>query len=447
MTYLNPSPLRYATLGLMVALLGAQGVSGAEVSGSKVPTVAASSPASKADTAKDIRLDGPAVSATQVDRNTTWPSEQLQFSQAISDIALSVLREQSGELNAVVSAFSLANALGLVQLGAKGKTSRELAGLFQPTSAGTGLLIKRMGEINATLSKPLDGATLTSANRLWVSQSLAKTLDPTYAVKANKQFQSDAQLVAFEVPAAAGSINEWVRLKTKGHIPQLLQAAQLKANTHLVVTNAVHFKGRWAIPFDVARTALAPFTLSNATQVDVPTMRSTLRANLANHDGAQLIELPYINDDFAMQIVLPAPGQTLPSLQASLSGVQWSAWAASLKPTQLDLSMPRLKIGGKAMTLKPSLQKLGVETVFTQAADLSGLSPANGLMLDDVYQSATVQVDEEGAQASAATAAVATAKSLSFPTRVELNRPFLFAIIHKPTQTQLFVGRVMNPAL
>ncbi len=389
--------------------------------------------------AKDMQLD-------KSERTASWPSEQVQFEHALTDLGLSLLRDLPADRNAVVSAFSLANALGLVQTGAMGKTGRELSALFQPASSGTHLLALRMGEINTALAQPQTGVSLTSANRLWVSQNLAKTLEPAYLQKTQQHYQSDAQLQNFEQPkAAADSINAWVSAKTKGKITQLLQAAYLKPDTHLVLTNAVHFKGQWATPFDRADTSNAPFTLHDGKKVNVPTMRRVLYGGWAEQNGIQWLELPYAGENVSMHIVLPAPGQSLTALQARLSGAQWSAWADRLSMTQVDVSMPRFKLGGDVMAIKASLQKLGVETVFTQAADLSAISQSHGLMLDDVYQAATVQVDEEGAQAAAATAVVAVSKGLSFPRRVEINRPFLFAIVHKPTQTQLFVGRVMNP--
>lgn len=447
--------LALAIAGLVCAQFGHAADTGAAVA----PMTNASMPAakllaeaagvpSKAAPAKDVRVDGAAVNALETPHVTSLPAEQAQFGIALTDIGLALLRDQPEDQNAVASSFSLANALGLVQIASKGKTARELASLFQHASSGTALLSTRMGEINQAFLKPLDSATLTSANRLWVSQSLAKTIDPTYAKKAQKYFQSDAHRTAFELPqAAVASINEWVKGKTQGNIPQLLQPAQLTASTHLVVTNAVYFKGAWATPFDASRTVAAPFALGKANSVNTLTMRNTFRAGLSSKGGTLMLEIPYKNDELSMQIVLPAEGQSIGVMQTSLTGAQWSALATGLKTTLVDVSMPRFKIGGKVMPLKHSLQKMGVETVFTQAADLSALSQANGLMLDDVYQAATVQVDEEGAEAAAATAAVGVAKSLSFPTRVELNRPFLFAIVHKPTQTQLFVGRVMNPAL
>ena len=403
------------------------------------PALATASAFQAAAAAKDPVPDEP-------ERTASWPGEQAQFEQALTDLGLSLLRDLPADRNAVVSAFSLANALGLVQMGAMGKTGRELSALFQPVSSGTHLLALRMGEINAVLAQPQTGVSLTSANRLWVSQNLAKTLEPAYVKSTQQHFQSDAHLQNFEQPqAAADSINAWVNATTKGKITQLLQAAQIKPDTHLVLTNAVHFKGQWETPFDRADTSKAPFTLSNGQTVSVPTMRRVLHGGWAEQNGVQWLELPYAGENVSMHIVLPAPGQSLTALQARLSGAQWSAWADRLRMTQVDVSMPRFKLGGDVMAIKPSLQKLGVETVFTQAADLSAISQSHGLMLDDVYQAATVQVDEEGAEAAAATAVVSVSKGLRMPRRVEINRPFLFAIVHKPTQTQLFVGRVMNP--
>ena len=358
------------------------------------------------------------------------------------------LRQTPASANAVASPLSLANAMAMLQLGAKGRSAAEIAAVFEPTSSGNTLLVERLAEILPELTQPQVGITFVNANRLWLDRSVAKAIEPRYAQAVQSQLQSSADGVDFTQPqAAATSINNWVSQITQGHITQLLKAAQITPSTHMVMTNAVHFKGQWSRPFNPNRTAEAGFTLADGSVVQVPTMHANLRARLSEQQGAILLELPYGNGEFALQIGLPAPGQTLEQLQASLSAAQWAQWSAGLAATELDISLPRFKVDSPAAPLKPVLEKLGVQTLFGSAADLSGITSAQSLMLDQVYQTAQVQVDEQGAEASAATAAVIAAKSLALPTRLDVNRPFLFTIVHNPTQSVLFVGRLANPTL
>ena len=82
---------------------------------------------------------------------------------------------------------------------------------------------------------------------------------------------------------------------------------------------------------------------------------------------------------------------------------------------------------------------------FTDAADFSFMDPANSIKISSVIHKAVIEVNEEGAEAAAATAEVMMLKCAVRKTEMTCNHPFLFAITHEPTETELFVGKVTNP--
>ncbi len=69
--------------------------------------------------------------------------------------------------------------------------------------------------------------------------------------------------------AARTAINAWVARQTHGKIAELLSSAALPETTRLVLTNAIHFKGKWAQPFDPQRTVMAPFHASDEQSSEV----------------------------------------------------------------------------------------------------------------------------------------------------------------------------------
>lgn len=399
--------------------------------------------------AKDVVLDGQTAVASPEAVPPTTAIEKSLFALSNADLGLDILAQSSSVQNTAISPFSLANALGLAQLAGVGKTAREIDGLFQPMTLRGSLLPSRMKEINTELTQ--QGSMVRSANRVWLSKGLAASVQPGYAALAQSNFLSDAASTPFERPeVAAAEINEWTRSKTEGAIPQLLQPQQLGGNAQFVLSNAIHFKGRWATPFDTARTALKDFRPDTGAAVATPTMHGTVRGRYVEVQGVQLIELPFqLNSkklaEVVLQIALPPAGVTMDTFQSRATAVAWQGWAGRLSPEQIDISLPKLRMPGTTTALKPALIKLGLETIFNQRADLSRLSGHKGLMLDDIYQAVSVEWDEVGAEASAATAAVGVSKSLNFPVSVEVNRPFLFSILHVPSQTVLFQGRFARP--
>jgi len=79
-------------------------------------------------------------------------------------------------------------------------------------------------------------------------------------------------------------------------------------------------------------------------------------------------------------------------------------------------------------------------------ADFSGMTEEDILYITDVLHKAAISVDETGTEAAAATAVIIGLKSMpGEPISMTIDRPFLFFIRHIPSESILFMGRVLNP--
>jgi serpin B len=69
------------------------------------------------------------------------------------------------------------------------------------------------------------------------------------------------------------------------------------------------------------------------------------------------------------------------------------------------------------------------------------------LLIQDVLHKAYILVDEEGAEAAAATVVIVGVESAlpDQPVEMTIDHPFIFMIRDMETGTILFLGRVMNP--
>ena len=92
------------------------------------------------------------------------------------------------------------------------------------------------------------------------------------------------------------------------------------------------------------------------------------------------------------------------------------------------------------------LQKLGLQNFFSPGANLSGFTKSENLHADAIHHKATVEINEEGTVAAAATSVIGTRSGASRPVRLIFNRPFVFIIRHNPTMTTLFAGVYRDPA-
>lgn len=372
---------------------------------------------------------------------------------AVSRLGLQLLGTASGARqggNAVLSPFGLTNALGLVYLGADGKTAQEIAQLFSTAPGDAQVLKDEMPALIKTLQQE-DDKPFTSANRVWLSSTLAAQPATSYLSRAQDGYGADAVSVDFGKAAAARSaINTWVADQTRQQIKDLLPPGVLTAQTKAVLTNAIHFKSSWAVPFDAARTADRPFKLGDGkgTSKPVPTMAGERTIYTGKLGTADVLALPFANPAYRLVIAQTAEQQSLHDLATQL-GSHPTGWKqTALTPVTCELHLPKFKLAPQPQSIKAPLQALGMKQAFTAQADLSPLlgKQAKNAQLDDILYAASVTVDETGAEAAAGTAAIVSVKSLAPAKICAVDRPFVFAIVHAPSGLPLFLGQIADPS-
>ena len=416
------------------------------------PAAGASAPAAGG---RLVPTPGPAPRASGPAGIFTTPTHDAATAASLADLGLALLQQQSrasgqAEVNAVVSPLSAASALGMVHAGAGGETARELATLLSSSAAGQQGFASRLPSVLQRLAaKPGTDSPFVMANRVWLRKDVASAIPAPYAATVKARYNADAAVMSFDNgEAVRKAINGWTSEQTRKHIPELLPSGSITPTTKLVVTNAIHFKSKWALPFDPKATEPKPFHAASGTK-PVPTMVDERPVLHGTVDNLSVMELPFANKAYALMIAMAPKGHTLDALEKDVAGVDMAAWSSQLKESTCRLELPKFAIDAKAGSLKTALQALGVRTVFSDQADLSPMlgKAAAGTQVDDVYHSATIVIDETGGEAAAATAATIQAKSFQLPPPAcSVDRPFLFAIVHKATGAPLFVGKVADPS-
>ncbi len=289
---------------------------------------------------------------------------------------------------------------------------------------------------------------LDAANSIW-GQNEYPFL-PEYLDLLAQHYGAGLRLTDFvkDAESARQKINRWVSEKTQDKIKDLIPKGGVNEDTRLVLANAIYFKADWLFPFEKDGTADRTFHLLDGTQIDVPTMsfdRAKTLAYLAG-EGFQAVELPYQGEQVSMLIMVPDEGG-LEDFEAGLDGKKIDQILASAQPTLLNLYLPKFEFTVDYQ-LSDLLVEMGMPDAFcTGSPDFSGMDGEGNLCIDKVFHKAFVAVDEKGTEAAAASAVVMMEMSAVVDQAVVLNvdRPFLFQILHKPTGTVLFMGRVVDP--
>jgi serpin B len=349
-----------------------------------------------------------------------------------------LLPASNGE-NIAISPLSAALALQVLYNGAAGSTQQAMA---QTLELGT-LSLQTLNNDNAALQASLVNADpvvqLTIANSLWLNATGGPVL-----ASFTQTDQTYYGATLGNIAGAPANVNAWVDSETQGLITDLLPPGVY--NT-AIIANVLYFKGQWTVAFDLNKTAAAPFTLSDGSQISAQLMNQTgifpYASGTLHGSHFQAVQMPYGQGRFALLAVLPDAGTDITSFVTAITAEDINGLTAQLTPSTVAIALPRFTASyGNSLT--GALIALGMGVAFGPSADFSALAP--GFSVNVVEHKTVVEVDETGTVAAAATGiGVATAVPLTYT--MVVNHPFLYAIQDTKTGELLFIGILMNPTL
>jgi len=344
--------------------------------------------------------------------------------------------------NVLLSPTSLCFGLAMTANGANHETYSQIVETLQLDSYALDDINEALRALRSSLSTPGEGVQLDIANALWVQQGLELKAD--FLARNTKSYRAEVQSLDLHSPGAADHINQWVSQATHQHIRDIVREP-IERDASLFLTDAVYFKAPWEFKFDTRGTADGTFTTADGTQRAVKMM--TQKGQFKHFAGgdAEAIALPFVGDRFEFLVFLPSAQSSLAAFLTTLSPANWAQWMKDLKQTEVTIRLPRFAIES-GLTLNDALTALGMGLPFTQHADFGSLlaTPVKGpTFLKEVRHQTFLEVDEEGAEAAAATSHKMLTKSAS--PAIEVNRPFFCAIRDRRSGVLLFVGAIGDP--
>ncbi|MBN1809641.1 MAG: serpin family protein [Planctomycetes bacterium] len=355
-------------------------------------------------------------------------------------------RLKQADGNIFYSPFSISTALAMTYAGARNDTAREMAAAmrFPPGSDAFHASVGRqLADLMPRRKAPY---SLNIANALWGDRDfsfLDAFLDlnrSCYGAGLSRlDFRADPE-------KARRTINSWIEEQTRDKIRDMLKKGDISADTRLVLTNAIYFKGSWLHAFDEAATRNDSFVTSSGKPARIRMMFLNEDFPYAEDSSVQVLELPYRGDRLSMVVILPRSPKGLPQVEASLDGDRLNAWIAALRSRSVHVFLPRFTMNCR-FSMGQTLASMGMPSAFDPgAADFSGMTGNRDLFISNVVHQAFVDVNEEGTEAAAATAVImectcAPAQPLVF----RADHPFIFLIRDRRTSAILFMGRMTAP--
>lgn len=348
------------------------------------------------------------------------------------------ISEEDSDKNVFFSPFSISMALSMALQGADANTKECIEKALNYTGMDTEEInqayidhLKYFKNLNSEVK-------MNIANSIWVNENFK--VNENFLAKNQEVFNSKVSYLDFTKEQEACDImNKWIYDQTNGKIDNMM-SPPISPSMVAYLINAMYFNGSWTDKFNRNATVDSTFTNINGEKKTIPMMNKTDTFKYAQTDEYSAVELPYGSGSVSMYAILPETGNVNDFI-SKFDNSKWSEIKGKLRiGSDIRLSIPRFKITYEPKDLKEKLGELGMKQAFSEDADFSGIGEQ--IYIDDVRHKATVEVNEEGTEASAVT--VIGLGTTSMPNTFIADKPFMFVIADNTTGTVLFMGKVVD---
>ncbi|XP_061575583.1 serpin peptidase inhibitor, clade F (alpha-2 antiplasmin, pigment epithelium derived factor), member 2b [Cololabis saira] len=356
------------------------------------------------------------------------PKSRQAITAAIQKLGMQLLQnlETTPEQpNLIISPLSISLALSQLALGAENETEE----LLMHHLHGNTVPCYHQSLHNVLMH--LRNSDLQIATRIFLRKGF----------EAKQEFVSESQRLYDSEPAILESldqINDWVENATRGKMTDFLSA--LPPNLLLMLINAVHFKGEWKARFDPRFTSRGVFYLDDMHLVDVEVMEDAkhpLSLFIDNELEAQVASFPFMKQ-MSLMVVMPITGQVNMSSFSGKLNIS-NLYERLPKERAVQVKVPKFKLE-YSQELQDVLTKLGLGEMF-QSPNLAEIADGP-LLVSSVLHKSSMEINEEGAEAAAATTVVISRASNPI---FHLSQPFFFVLMDDTTQIPIFMGVINNP--
>lgn len=352
------------------------------------------------------------------------------------------LQKQEGK-NTMISPMSVSLALAMLYNGADGNTKKQMEEMLNKAGMSSIDINNSYKDLVAGLTSQDPKVELSISNAIFYRNSFP--VKPDF-ISTNKTYYN-AEISGIDFTKSAetlSKVNNWVLTNTKGKIDKIIE--QVKQEDVMYLLNAIYFNGEWKYTFDTKETSNRAFTKSDKSIIQVPTMSIEKEFQYSKESNFELLELLYGSGKYSMLILLPDDGKNVDEIIKNLTTDNLNIWTKKMTEQKKKVYLPKFEFKYDN-SLKDELNSLGMTDAFNEAkANLTGISDAGKLFVSEVMHKSYIKVDERGTEAAAVTGITVGVTSVGPDLSFRVDRPFIYLIREKTSNTVLFIGKVVDPS-
>jgi serpin B len=372
---------------------------------------------------------------------------------ALSNASLNVFYEtiESGENgeNVLISPASLSFAMAITENGANGETLEQME-----KYVNGGISIEDMNALLNYTSYKLNNSEDVEwgvANSLWFNDNGDCEIENDFLKKAIEYYDAEVYKKAFDA-STANEINKWVYNKTNKMIDEVIR--DFSPDAMLFIVNAIAFEGEWAEEYEKSQVLEnREFTNADRSTSNCTMLSSTEDRYFTLGEGTGFIK-PYKGGEYSFVGILPEEGVSPEEYIKDLvkNNEDFSKAVREAEYGDVYVTMPEFTTDYGNEGMVEVYKKMGMDLPFDPGkADLKGIftnDSDSDVWIGKIIHKTHIEVDRQGTRAAAVTVvevdkcmAVAPA---SDPVVIDLDRPFVYAIVDNETGVPVFLGCMNN---
>lgn len=361
---------------------------------------------------------------------------------ALTDFAVRLFQSSVEESkNTLISPLSVLSALAMTANGAKEETLSQMEAVFGMTTA----------ELNEYFRSYMQALPQGEKYKLNLANSIWFTEDERFAVK-EAFLQTNADYYGANVYKApfdnttVKDINNWVKEKTDGMIPEIL--VEISKEEVMYLINALAFEAEWANTYTGNDVRNRIFTTEDGQNQDAEFMYGEENVYLEDENATGFVKY-YKDHKYAFVALLPNEGVSMDEYVKGLNGENVNRLLTNSLNATVRTAIPKFETEF-AVEMSEVLSDMGMTDAFHEDkanfVDL-GTSNRGNIYINRVLHKTFISVAEKGTKAGATTVVAMGDKCAVMeeePKVVYLDRPFIYMLIDCESNVPFFVGTMMN---
>lgn len=385
--------------------------------------------------AKDLMED---ITPRQVE-----PLGELKVKNAIvTDFAVRLFKasEESGK-NTLISPLSVMCALAMTANGAEGQTLAQMEAVLGMSAEDLNLYLYSFMQ---NLPQG-DKYKLNLANSIWFTEDELFTVNKDF-LQTNADYYGAGIYKAPFNNQTRKDINNWVKDKTDGMIPEILDRISSDAVMYLV--NALAFDAEWLEIYEKSQVRSGVFTKEDGSKQTVDFMYATESCYFEDENATGFMKY-YKGGKYAFVAMLPNKGVSVSEYITSLDGQSLSEMLSKPQYVTVETAIPKFETEYD-IEMSEILMEMGMTDAFdVYNANFSSLGTysENNIYIGRVLHKTFISVGEKGTRAGAATIIEADCGSAMPPEDIKevyLDRPFVYMLIDCENKIPFFIGTMMD---